>query len=220
MNTWIDRPFSGAQQMMDDDRKMAETLPEGERHFCLYEWGDRGVTYGFKQDLPGDLGEGSALCIDGGRRATGGGIVFHNPGDLVIACAAPLHDGNFPNPLHQKMATIRDLFQRTFQVLNIDLNPRPCSKDDSDPNWKQFCASYPNPYELFYQDSKILALTLRRFKTSILIQGILHLHDNHRTFNDVAQYAPYFSAGLPDKHRPGIHEIRDTLKQEIQKHFV
>ena len=78
-----------------------------------------------------------------------------------------------------------------------------------------FCASYPNPYELFYNDSKILALTLRRFKHSILIQGIVHLQDNADYFSDYSHYQTFFYQGLP-KDRPITYQ---TIFESLQKHF-
>lgn len=221
--TWVERDFVDAQTAMDHDRQLAETLSGDERRFCLYTWGQRGVTYGFKQDVPDGLvgaGTDGSDGVEGGRRATGGGIVFHNPGDLVIACAAPLTDPTFPSRLHDKMAVIRDLFIDVFSKLSIPVAPRPEPPESDDPNWKLFCSSYPNPYELFYENEKILALTLRRFKTSFLIQGIIHLHNNHQTFNDFPHYNQYFSAGLPDTIRPAPSDVQRILRTVLNERFA
>ena len=116
---------------MEADTQMALHLPSDERHLTLYEWPHRAISFGYKQNLPEDLSNAvEQKQLDGGRRATGGGIVFHNPGDLVFACAA-LHDPMFPDSLKEKMGVIRDQFKQCFLktgTLTTSSNTRPYRK--------------------------------------------------------------------------------------------
>ena len=217
MNThWIKRHVTNCQDAMDADTQMGIELPSDERHLTLYEWPHRAISFGYKQNLPDDLNSAvEQKQLDGGRRATGGGIVFHNPGDLVFACAAPLNDPLFPDSLKDKMGVIRDQFKQCFLEQGLLLHPRTHDPLENSMAKEVFCASYPNPYELFYNDSKILALTLRRFKHSVLIQGIVHLQDNATYFSDYAHYQAFFSQGLP-KDRPITYQ---TILHSLQKLF-
>ena len=191
---WLQRHVHSCQSAMDADLSMAIELPDLERHLCLYEWTHPAISYGYTQSIPQDLNTSS---LDSGRRATGGGIVFHNPGDLIFACAAPLSDPLFPKRLKHKMSTIRDLFIDVFLQFDIMLHSR--ENTDLDSQNTMFCSTYSNPYELFYNNQKILALTLRRFKSTLLIQGIIHLNNNYDNFDGFEHYQPFFSKGLSNK---------------------
>lgn len=62
---------------------------------------------------------------------------------------------------------------------------------------RQYCHTYPNPFELRYNGDKVCAFAVRRFRQCFVLQGLLHLRDNRRDFSGLGEaYWPYFSRGL------------------------
>ena len=193
---------TAAENMAFDD----SLLHASDRCFRLYDWQTPGLTYSYKQTLPEDL-----MAIDHAKRLTGGGIVFHSQGDLVFSCSAGLDDHLFPKSLRGKMGWFSDLFAAAFSDCGIALMPSAASG----PQNLAFCNTYHNPFELYYENEKIVALTLRKQRYRFIIQGIIHLYDNCLTFADLqAAYGDFFSRGIPAEKR-FIDEIRTAIKERL-----
>ena len=156
---------------------------------CHYRWETPGITLPEKRDIP------EALChYDVGMRPTGGGILFHAPGDFLFSLIAPNQDPRFPKPLSQKMKWLSVAMKTALD--HVGLSTRP-DTEARGPVERHYCHTYPNPFELRYQDDKICAFALRRFRHCFLIQGLLHLRPNAPAFPSLGEgYAPYFSEGL------------------------
>lgn len=209
---WNTKTYSLAQENMDADIELKESCSKIKRLVRCYKWENPSITYGYKQKVPTAL-----THIDGGRRATGGGIVFHNPGDIVIACAAPINDPLFTGKLREKMTIISVLLKNTFKTLGISLNPRPKPKHIKleDFEEKAFCNTYINPFEWYYNNEKIIAITCRSYRNVILVQCILHLYDNNKTFQNLSEFSSVFSGGLPSSIRPHFNELHTVLNKQI-----
>lgn len=167
--------FSEAQKNMDFDSRLVQGLDDGEAVLRAYLWKRSGITYGYKQEIPEDL-----KSLDRGRRETGGGIVFHSPGDVVFSLSGFLDDARFPGSLKDKLGQVQGLVRETFRALEIELQG---SSGEGEVDYA-YCASYPNPFELYYRGEKVLALTMRRYLDRFLIQGILHLGGEGKIFSE------------------------------------
>ncbi len=169
-------PFARENMLYDEI-----LLQRRERAFRFYKWGMRGITY--------PSGRPSDIIPNSSPRITGGGIVFHCPGDVVFGCVAPLDDPLFPKKLKDKMGFISDLISK-----NLDLSPSQSQHISQDLN---FCTTYHNPYELYSNGQKICGISLRKKRDFFIIQGIIHLQSQFVHFADLPKsYRPYFTAGL------------------------
>ena len=170
-----------------------------------------GITFGYKQKLPSAL-----LHLDGGRRAKVGDCVSQS-WRYCYRLRRPHRGPLFPGKLKEKMTVISLLLKDTFKSLNITLNPRPTPKNLDTINFENnlFCSTYINPFEWYYKNEKIIAITCRSYKTVILVQCICHLYDNNKTFQDLSEFSSVFSGGLPQSIRPQFSELYTVLNKQI-----
>jgi lipoate-protein ligase A len=178
-----------AQDNMAYDAQLATNLAPRTRVLRLYQWKNRGITLGYKQQPPAGLSG-----VDMGKRVTGGGVVFHSPGDQIIVLAGHLNDPLWDKSLKSKLNWVRDFIGSQLRAQGISVTASAMDKDEN----RDFCRSYFSPYELSYHADKVVALTLRRFQKHFLIQGILHCSNGHDVFNDYSEFSSYFSRGLPE----------------------
>ena len=165
----------------------SQHLAENTQFFRVYQWEKEGVTLGHQQLCPADL-----ELLSHAKRPTGGGVVFHCPGDLLFTVGAPLDHPLFPARLKDKMGQVAAWVSEACVAAGFDVVPG-LGIGENNP---KFCATYPNPYERYYKGEKVLALTLRRYRSQFLIQSILHVHSQHEVFAACPHYAPFFTKGL------------------------
>ena len=188
MNTKISTAqFKSAKQNMEFDKALAQSPSTNKKIFRIYTWEQPGITLSYKQTIPDDL-----KSIDHATRVTGGGLVFHSAGDIVLSFIANNSDLT-KGKLKEKMRLLTECTKNAFNSLNIELTH---SEDAKSIN-REFCTAYPNPFELYLHNEKVLALTLRKYKHKFIIQGIVHLKANSTDFKSIeANYASYFTKGL------------------------
>ena len=192
---------------MKYDEHHVKTLVSNERKVRVYVWQKPGLTYSYKQTVPHDL---SSQCH--AIRVTGGGIVFHSPGDVVFSVTAATDDRCFSGPiLKGKMRWISDTTQSMFKQLGIDVDP---NHPEGNVLQNDFCSGYVNPYECHVNGQKVAAFTIRRYKTAFIIQGIIHVSSNKNTFDAFAQYHPFLTNGLSYACLDSM-TVRDQLIQVI-----
>lgn len=175
-----------AQANMDADLDLVARY-SGNILLRHYRWPSPGITLPKKKLLPAHL-----AAYDVGIRSTGGGILFHAPGDFLFSLVAPNHDSHFPKPLSQKMKLVSHAMHTTLDSISVTVAP----DTESERIERDYCHTYPNPFELRYKGDKVCALALRRFRHVFLIQGLLHLRSNIHAFPMLDAYTPYFSKGL------------------------
>lgn len=175
------------QENMDKDLKLVQNLPLQNRHFHCYIYPKRAITFGFNQDLPADL-----KPFDCGQRPTGGGIVFHAPQDMVFSLMFHANDPWFPHSLRDLSWLTQHL--KTF-FLKAGISPQSHSPEKE--KNIQFCSSYINPFELYYQNSKLLGISARKFRKKCLIQCIIHLGNGLAAFPEIPQYYSQIAKGIP-----------------------
>ena len=191
---------TAAENMKFDETLVGSTTP---RLFRIYRWQKAGITYGHSQSPSQELSG-----FDASSRITGGGLVFHSPGDLVFSWAGSVHDILFGKRVKEKLVWASEFFITAFSRLDIPLYR--AAQPEKELNLT-FCHTYFSPYELYFGKEKIVALSLRKFRDRFLIQGIIHLFSNKESFGSVPQYAPYWSEGLAGIQPGKENAIQDFL---------
>ncbi len=176
-----------AAQHMAYDTQQLDRQPDWLAEY--YRWPTPSVTYTYKQTIPDALSD-----IDHAQRYTGGGMVFHCPGDIVVCCVANLAHPKLPKKLKDKVTVAQAHIQSALLACGVmtQLNP------DAGPRDLTFCQAYHSPYELYYHGQKIVALSLRCNRTHCLIQGIIHLQPTRRWFSLPKGYESVAVDRVPD----------------------
>ena len=190
-NTKIDTTqLPTAQQNMDYDLHLVNSLPINTTIERWYEWPTPGITFSYKQECPTELRH-----IDHGKRATGGGIVCHSPGDIVFSQAlwrtAPTSESSLINTLAKVSNQIQAILNKKDIPFELQNNPSTSSINH------HYCSSYPTPFEILINNQKRCGLTIRRFKDRCLIQGVLHCATSHTLFSEVIPNSHQFNASIP-----------------------
>jgi lipoate-protein ligase A len=218
-----------AENMAEDERISnqfaAQVGPQGEvpkgaikRIVRVYTWQHAGLTINKDKELPHDLEH-----YDVSPRPTGGGIVFHAPGDVLFTLVFAKHDPAFPKALKEKTNVISATVQRALNTLDIQTkvtceDKGGCVSAPSAPNL-QFCKTYDTPFELSVDDEKICGITLKRYRTHFLVQGILHVKSNIDAFPDISQdYRPFLTSGMSHLNIDST-QLRDVLFEQFQELF-
>ena len=171
----ISDSFSSAEENMKFDEKILDEIKENERVERFYIWKKPGITYSFKQQCPNNLKH-----IDHSVRLTGGGIVFHSPGDIVFSIASSSNDPEYPKKPTEKLIILSQRIVKAMESSGIQLDQTMSStKKDL-----TYCQTYPTPFEIAINQIKVCGLTIRQFKSKWLIQGIIHTQQTSPIFYD------------------------------------
>lgn len=186
----ISTSFETAKDNMEYDARLFNAcINSNERFFRLYQWKHCGITQSEKRPIDELL-----IGYDCAYRLTGGGIVFHSPGDLVFSIGGRLGDDFFSSKSSDIMKWVADLFYSSLQHFDVSVTFKATVSHEKN---IQYCASYSNPYELYVNGSKVFGFALKRTRSHFLIQGVLHCCDARIHFkNCIDPYEPYFSKGI------------------------
>ena len=179
--------YTTVKKNMDKDLQLAQDLPFQNRHIRCYIWQKASVTYGYNQELPDDL-----TSYPHRKRPTGGGIVFHAPNDMVLSFCFHQNDPWFPQRLRD-LEWLTEYLNRCFLEASIIPHKTPQHKEKD----IAFCSHYINPFELYYQNSKLVGISARKFRKSCLIQCIIHLGNSPHFFTKTPHYSDKMSTGIP-----------------------
>jgi len=167
--------FENANQNMTFDENLLDSLEENKRIERFYVWKNPGITYSFKQSCPINLEE-----LDHAIRLTGGGIVFHSPGDIVFSMASSTNDPEYPKKPTEKLMKVSQRIVTAMEASGVQLDASmPSTEKDL-----TYCQTYPTPFEIAINHIKICGLTIRQFKSKWLIQGIIHTQKTDPIFYD------------------------------------
>ncbi|MGE4170597.1 MAG: hypothetical protein AB7F28_07760 [Candidatus Margulisiibacteriota bacterium] len=196
----VDTAFKTAAENMAFDAHLAQTCRPQERWIRWYTWENTSVTFGHNQTLPEDL-----ATIDAAKRLTGGGLVFHFPGDLLFTYATDDQDPHLPKSLAEKIGFFTERVQSRLRTLGLETtHPTPAS-----PKNPHYCATYYSPYELAIGPDKVMGLTLRRLRKRLLVQGIIHSGCGDKN-HFPSHYHPYITTGL-SRRFPALQSL-DPIK--------
>jgi len=167
--------FENANQNMTFDENLLDSLEENKRIERFYVWKNPGITYSFKQSCPINL-----MGLDHAIRLTGGGIVFHSPGDIVFSMASSTNDPEYPKKPTEKLMKVSQRIVTAMEASGVQLDASmPSTEKDL-----TYCQTYPTPFEIAINHIKICGLTIRQFKSKWLIQGIIHTQKTDPIFYD------------------------------------
>jgi lipoate-protein ligase A len=166
----IDDTFKTADQNMAFDGQLAHDLRPNEHIERFYVWPAPGITYSYKQSSPAAWHH-----VDQAQRITGGGLVFHTPGDIVFSMVGWNNDPRFPLKMKAKLTQIAARIRHALIHSGVALDTV-TSESTTNPT---YCATYPTPFEISSNGQKILGLTIRQFRTHWLVQGIVHTQPTH-----------------------------------------
>jgi lipoate-protein ligase A len=168
-----DQHFDTAEENMRFDESLLERLiaKEYTSFYRFYEWQHPGLTFTHSKSLPEALHH-----LDHAKRATGGGIVFHSPGDIVFSIGIQVNDPAFPKSYKDTLCEMTKRLTSITESGGLETSP---SKKTGERNL-MFCNSYYNPYEREIDGEKTMAIAMRKFRDVILFQGVIHLKSNRK----------------------------------------
>lgn len=188
------------------DDSLLKDLQEGRstHFFRAYEWQQASITHSYNKNLPGDL-----MAIDHASRATGGGIVFHSPGDIVFSLGGYNKQGFLPQGFKEKIEWVSKKVTEALAQCKVQTTP---SVESDTPQNIQFCNGYHNPYERMVGEQKCVAIAMRRFREVFMMQGVIHLKSNKEVFEVGDGYEEYLTEGLYGKvERSELQKILGVL---------
>lgn len=184
--------FDTAKENMAFDESLLESLNPNQRIERFYIWKTPGITYSYKQQCPNNM-----IDFDYSSRLTGGGIVFHSPGDIVFSIIGWREDAFFKGSLK----TVLDkLSYRIKDALRIQKVPLDDILEPHEVNLK-YCHQYPTPFEITVNNQKVVGLTIRQFKSKRLIQGIIHTKPSAKCFQ------PFFNISINIDHNQLLNSL-------------
>lgn len=181
-NEWItlikNDTFESAHQNMAYDEMLLNSLEPYQRVERFYVWKNPGITLSYKQNCPAEMEH-----LDSSKRITGGGIVFHSPGDIVFSIISWQNDPKYPLKMKDKLHQIAHRVRSAIKKIALQIDNQPTSSAQN----IAFCQTYPTPFEISIQGQKVLGLTIRQFKSKWLVQGVIHTKPTH---SSLIKYTP------------------------------
>ena len=146
----------------------------------IYSWQPKCITYGYAQKVEKliDLEKFKSEGWDIVRRPTGGGIVFHNEGEVAYSLVTDLDNPLLPEGLIPSYKRISEAIVVGLKEIGIAAeiqNPKSKIQNKSqlsNPN-KHLCFSYPAEYEIVAKGKKIVGSAPKRGTKTLLQQGAI-----------------------------------------------
>ena len=160
----IDPPRSGAENMAAD-RALFQALEnkQGLPALRLYSWSEPAITCGYNQKPAKVLGPAESVV----RRPTGGGLVFHHPGETsftVVTTLASLPAGLIP--------AYQELSRPVIAALrSLGWAAKLASSPEEKRGDPQFCFAYPAAYEVVINGEKVVGAAQKRGRNALLQQS-------------------------------------------------
>ena len=207
--------FATASENMiyDKNQFLLHEQNENNCYFRFYSWQAIGLTQTEKRKFPQIL-----THLDHAYRVTGGGIVFHCPGDIVFAHSAPVNHPILPSNIKKRCLWMAQTIQSGLIQSGIPVS----LAGDSPPAHSErnilFCNAYHNPYECMLADQKVCGIAVKKTRSFIIFQGSIHLKSTFDYFPQLAsEYGNYFTKGCSTQNIPTTETIIQTLKDTFLK---
>jgi lipoate-protein ligase A len=165
MDSWkliISPKLSGAENMRRDiglfNDLEAGNIPSTLR---VYSWEPKCITLGYAQGMFVQQG------WDVVRRPTGGGIVYHEEGEVAYSVVTAIDDPILPKGLIPSYKKISQAIVYALRKLDIkaELSAQPSAERSS------LCFAQSMEYEIIANDKKIVGSAQKRGKRALLQQG-------------------------------------------------
>ena len=204
--------FNTAQENMQFDCNLLDLHQQQNSPFLrIYKWKSTGLTQSEKRPFPVTLSK-----IDHASRITGGGLVFHCPEDIVFSQGAPINHPAFPKKLKDRCQWFANTIQQWLLKANIQTSFQ--TEKATDTQNIHFCTSYHNPYELLFNNSKIMGLAVKKTRDWIFFQGIINCKPSYPYFSTIEKkYHRYFSKGIPQSTISLFETMIPHIKSELKK---
>ena len=149
----------------------------------LYSWANKCISYGCLQKIDRIINVDSAVR-DGWeirKRPTGGGLVYHLPGELTYCVVCPVE--LLPRGIKGAYNYISDIIVKALNSLGIDAkigNRRPYTADripQAGPHQNDLCFSNTREYEITINGKKAVGSAQKRGRKAVLQQGTVQLSE-------------------------------------------
>jgi len=203
--------FETAAENMAFDRDCIGRLVNQEipAFLRIYTWQQRGLTQSEKRPIPTPL-----QPIDHAYRSTGGGIVFHCPGDIVFATGAPIHYNKLPTTIKERCDWMSEQLAMALQSVGVPVTrslPKTTTRDAI-----TFCSAYHNPYELVVGDNKIVGIAVKRTRQYMVFQGVIHVRKTALFYPELTpSYTRYFTAGCQETCAIDTQQLCAKIKDAL-----
>ena len=215
MSMFDNASFATASENMiyDKNQFLLHEQNNNDCFFRFYSWQAIGLTQTEKRKFPQVL-----TTLDHAYRVTGGGIVFHCPGDIVFAHSAPVNHPILSSNIKQRCLWMAQTIQSALQRSGIPVTLAGDIPSTHSERNILFCNAYHNPYECMLADQKVCGIAVKKTRSSIIFQGSIHLKSTFDYFPHLAsEYGSYFTKGCSTQNTPTTETIIQTLKDTFLK---
>ena len=205
--------FDTAKENMEYDEVLVRKLHSCElaSFFRIYTWKTTSVTQSVNRDIPIEFAN-----VDSSSRFTGGGLVFHCPGDIVFSLGNQIEHSVLPKKLKERCAFIANFLTESLNELNI---PASVIGDTKKVHQNiNFCSSYHNPYEVMIGEDKVIGIALKRTKDWIVFQGVIHLKKSLAYFGEFSNlYGSFFTNGIQSHTKHTTQDIQVVIINQLKR---
>jgi lipoate-protein ligase A len=204
---YIESFLSAEQNMRFDDDLLRNCVINSQAGFLrVYRWQMPGLTQANKRQVPDDLME-----LDYAFRSSGGGLVFHSPGDIVFSLGLPLQQLDRAKTIKHVLMELSETVLKALLDSGVSARLAGSSDVKSSLRDSRFCASYFSPYEVYVAESKVLGIAAKRNKQFLFFQGVLHIQPSVDYFEIFQEgYSRFFSEGCT-VNEAQIQQIYDRV---------
>ena len=174
MTVWriIRSPEFPGQANMDHDLKLFQDFEEGlvPSTLRIYSWKPNCISLGYAQKVEKEINivRATAMGWDVVKRPTGGGIVFHNEGEVTYSLVVAIDDPLLPKGLVPS-------YKKISEAVVIALNNCGVHAEINNSSFgirnSSLCFSYPAEYEIVVEGKKIVGSAQKRGRKALLQQG-------------------------------------------------
>ncbi|MDP6505238.1 MAG: biotin/lipoate A/B protein ligase family protein [Planctomycetota bacterium] len=179
----IDSPATAARNMAIDEAilRVADKHPQESRPTLrFYQWEPSAVSIGYGQRIAEfDLTQIRSNGYGFVRRVTGGGAIFHHR-EMTFSFVASVSEGDAPADTGKVYSMLNEGLVAGLKLAGADVRQRGC-EDACTNNTAAFCTVRTSPYDIVYQDKKLVGTSQRWTKRVVLEHGFIPLEPNPMT---------------------------------------
>jgi len=189
--TWqfrVDAPQTGIENLTLDHRLFQnhEFGPEESGSILrFYSWVTPTISFGYSQAIEDlvDSQKAKQLGIECVKRITGGGMVFHQPGELTYCLIMNLDDPLLPRGLMSSFNFISEIIIRALN--NIGVKSYLASKKGVSLFQEAVCFSRPTRYEILANNKKLVGSAQKRGKRTLMQHGSIAIDQRLTLFDQL-----------------------------------
>ncbi len=212
--------FAGAENMRRDSEKFLNSEKEAIENFfylSFYTWQKKTISFGYSQKIAElvDVKKAAALDIELVSRPTGGGMVFHQPGELTYCLVAD--QKLFPGGIIPSCNRISEIIIAGLNKLGLSVEL--ARSRGADVLNEALCFARPAKYEVLSGGRKLLGSAQRRGKNVFLQQGSLPLSVLSEDFAELIDIAQLNQSMVTVAELAGAELDREVIAAQIAAEF-